>query len=526
MLESYISGKRLPRSPPFFSKRIAMSDPFPSRSSGLFRGRLVGVLLLGTALGAGGAVLALSGPSFAASPPITVTNPNPQPGFAALVAKVKPAVVQITTISGGGAPSAEQRQQMQQMMPDMPGPFGDMLRRYFGGQGGMRMRMPEQRALGSGFVIDPAGYIVTNNHVVDGASQVSVQLGDGAKYRAKVVGRDDKTDLALLKIDVGHDLPYVAFGDSDQAHEGDWVVAVGNPYGLGGTVTAGIISAHGRNINEGPYDDFLQIDAPINPGNSGGPLFNQQGQVVGIDTAIYSPSGGSVGIGFAIPANVAKHIVAELRDKGKITRGWLGIAMQPLTPSLAKAVGLPNDHGILIDTVTEGSPASAAGLKQGDVITAFDGKPIVDARDLASDVADTAPGKTVPVKLWRDNHATTVNVTIRTQDQTGRQASNAAAQTGPRVGLMLQPLTPDLRDQAGLAANQGGVLVDQVTPGSPADDSGVQAGDVIERVGNKPVNTPAEVASAIHAAQAQKKEAVGLLVRRGGQASYLGLELS
>jgi serine protease Do len=287
-------------------------------------------LCLSAALAVSG-VLYLSLPSHAASGPINVPVASSQMSFAPLVAKVKPAVVQITSLSGGQA--ARQR------IPELEGPFGEMLRRYFEQQGGT-FPAPRQRALGSGFIVDPAGYIVTNNHVIDGAREVSVTLSDGSEHRARVIGRDDKTDVALIKIDARRELPYVAFGNSDEAREGDWVLAVGNPYGLGGTVTAGIISAHGRNINEGPYDDFLQIDAPINPGNSGGPLFNQSGQVVGIDTAIYSPSGGSVGIGFAIPSNVAKSVVAQLRRNGSVTRGWLGVSMQSLTPSLAKAVGL------------------------------------------------------------------------------------------------------------------------------------------------------------------------------------------
>ncbi|HXR95393.1 MAG TPA: trypsin-like peptidase domain-containing protein, partial [Rhizomicrobium sp.] len=332
--------------------------------AGARRASLV-ALLVGAALGVGATAIAVSGSSLAAPnpPPLALNSPAnvaPQTGFAPLVAKVKPAVVQIATTSRPEMNQDDQGSQMQeqQIPQDLPGPFGDMLRRYFhqhGGNGGAGM---EQHALGSGFIIDPAGYIVTNNHVVDGAHEVSVTLTDGNKYKAHVVGRDTKTDLALLKIDAGHALPYVAFGNSDNEHEGDWVIAVGNPYGLGGTVTAGIVSAHGRNINEGPYDDFLQIDAPINPGNSGGPLFNETGQVVGIDTAIYSPSGGSVGIGFAIPSNVAKDIVAQLREHGKVSRGWLGVQMQPLTPTLAKAVGLPNDKGVVVDSVVDGSPAS------------------------------------------------------------------------------------------------------------------------------------------------------------------------
>ena len=306
------------------------------KSFAQLRTSLIAALLVGTALGAGGAAWGLSAPT---PPPISVTPTNAtQSGFAPLVAKVKPTVVQITTtspVSGNHAMPS---------FPDFPpgSPFGEFFRQFQQQNNQNQAITPMQRALGSGFIIDPSGYIVTNNHVVDGARDISVTLSNGNKYQAKLIGRDPKTDLALLKIDAGHDLPYVAFGDSDREQEGDWVIAVGNPYGLGGTVTAGIVSAHGRNINEGPYDDFLQIDAPINPGNSGGPLFNQSGQVIGIDTAIYSPSGGSVGIGFAIPSNVAKDIVAQLREHGKVARGWLGVQMQPMTESLAKAVGLPN----------------------------------------------------------------------------------------------------------------------------------------------------------------------------------------
>jgi serine protease Do len=457
--------------------------------------------------------------SFAATPPpLAVAPVNSQPGFGPLVAKVKPAVVQIATIS---RPQGDDGQDLQQMMPDLPPPFGDMLRRRFGQGGAMR----EQRALGSGFIVDPAGYIVTNNLVVDGAKEVTVTLTDGNKYKAKVIGRDAKTDLALVKIDAGHSLPYVAFGDSDKAQEGDWVIAVGNPYGLGGTVTAGIISAHGRNINAGPYDDFLLIDAPINPGNSGGPLFNQTGQVVGIDTAIFSPSGGSVGIGFAIPSNVAKTIVAQLREHGKVTRGWLGVQMQPLTPALAKAAGMSNHDGVLVNLVTDGSPAAHAGVEQGDVITGFAGKPIKTTRDLAMAVADTQSGKSVEMTVWRDNRSRSLEVTIGTQQN--EKLASAANQDGAKpVGMTLQPLTPDVRDQLDLPASTGGVVVGEVTPGSAADESGVQPGDVIERVAGNAVHTPGEAADAIHAAQREKKPAVSLLVRRNGVTSFLGLQLS
>jgi serine protease Do len=395
------------------------NSPIPQNTN--IRRASLAALLVGAAIGVSATALAFSGSSLAAGnpPPLRLSSPapaTPQSGFAALVAKVKPAVVQIATTSRPEMDQDDQDGQMQQQMPqDMPAPFGDMLRQ-FRNRGGNGAGM-EQHALGSGFIVDPAGYIVTNNHVVDGAHDVSVTLTDGNKYKAHVVGRDAKTDLALLKIDAGHALPYVAFGDSDNAHEGDWVIAVGNPYGLGGTVTAGIVSAHGRNINAGPYDDFLQIDAPINPGNSGGPLFNETGQVVGIDTAIYSPSGGSVGIGFAIPSNVAKDIVAQLREHGNVARGWLGVQMQPLTPALAKAVGLSSGQGVVVDSVVDGSPASRASLQQGDVITAYNGKPIRNARDLAMAVADTPSGKTAGLTIWRGDHQRSMNVTIGTEQR-------------------------------------------------------------------------------------------------------------
>jgi serine protease Do len=501
------------------------SQPLKSSSSR----RLAG-LLLGAALGAGGALVGLSGSSLlATAAPLSQAPVAPQQGFAPLVQRVKPAVVQIATIS---VPQAQQESDQnsdqsgampEQQMPDMPGPFGDMLRHYFQqqGRGGQRA---EQRALGSGFIIDPAGYIVTNNHVVDGAHDVRVTLTNGKKFKAKVVGRDAKTDLALLKIDAGTTLPYVSFGDSDNEHEGDWVIAVGNPYGLNGTVTAGIVSGHGRDINEGPYDDFLQIDAPINPGNSGGPLFNQSGQVIGIDTAIYSPSGGSVGIGFAIPSNVARNIVAQLRDHGRIARGYIGVQMQPLTDTLAKAVGLPNDQGVLVDAVTKDSPASRASLQQGDVITGFDGHPITGTRDLAVAVANTPSGKSASLTVWRDNHSRSVSITVGTQDTT-KVASAADQEQAHPVGMSLEALTADQRSQMNLAADATGVLVAQVTPGSNADESGVQAGDVIERIAGTAVHSPDQAVDVIHAAEHDKKQAVSMLVMRNGVTSYVGLQL-
>lgn len=379
------------------------SSGFPSMAIGCSR-RVAAAFFIGTMLSAGTGV---TSPAFAADAPLTATPGNPQAGFATLVARVKPAVVQIATARPVTADSEYQGSD----------PYGELLRRYFGYEGQGGRPAPVRRGMGSGFIIDQSGYIVTANHVVAGAREVRVRLMDGSQYSARVVGRDPLTDVALVKVDAGRALPYVAFGDSDNAREGDWVVSVGNPYGLGGTVTAGIVSARGRNINEGPYDDFLQIDAPINPGNSGGPLFNQSGQVVGISTAIFSPSGGNIGIGFAVPSNSAKRIVAQLREQGRVTRGWLGVAMQPLTPSLAKAAGLSEDSGVLVASITPGSPAERADLRQGDVITAFDRKPVKTMRDLALAVAETPSGRTVGVAVWRENRSQTINVRILSQQE-------------------------------------------------------------------------------------------------------------
>src|SRR5258708_18770273 len=318
------------------------------------RPALVAALLATTMFGGGAVVGHAWSATNPASPPISVEPSVKQVGLAEVVTKVKPAVVNIS--------SREMVAQADE--PDMPGtkdlPPG--FQQFFQ----HKSTKEPGHDVGSGFIVDAAGYIVTNNHVVDGASEITVTTNDGDSYKAKVVGRDAKTDLALLKIDAGKSLPYVAFGDSEKAQVGDWVVAVGNPFGLGGTVTAGLLSAHGRNINEGPYDNFLQIDAPINPGNSGGPLFNQSGQVIGIDTAIYSPTGGSVGIGFAIPSDLASKVVAQLRDHGKVERGWLGVQMQAVTPPLAKAMGLSQAEGVLVDKMMENSPATKT-LEQGEI---------------------------------------------------------------------------------------------------------------------------------------------------------------
>jgi len=474
------------------------------------------VLLAGTVLATGGIAWSDTG-----APPIQVPPVAREAGFAPLVNKVKATVVNIATSSV--ATNADAQQQTQQM-PNLPedSPFGDMLRHFYQHR---HPRGMQEHAMGSGFIVDPAGYIVTNNHVIDHADKITVTLDDGASFPAKVVGRDQKTDLALLKIDAGKTLPYVAFGNSNTEQVGDWVVAVGNPFGLGGTVTAGIVSAHNRNINEGPYDDFLQIDAPINPGNSGGPLFNQSGQVIGIDTAIYSPNGGSVGIGFAIPSNIVSHVVAQLREHGTVTRGWLGVQMQPMTAALAKAIGMTNEHGVLIDDVLPDSPAAHAPLKQGDVILAYNGDAIKDGRDLARAVANTTAGQTANLQVWRDGHERAVAVTIASQTAEKTAANASEESQGERVGMALSPLSPDAREQLGLGESAHGVVVANVVPGSRAEESGVEAGDLILRIGNDPVVSPREVVAKIHQAEHDKKQAVPLLVTRNGTTYYLALQL-
>ncbi len=483
-----------------------------------------GALLAGAIMGGGAMVLssafAGSTPSAAMSTaaPLAAPSKIAQAGFADLVAKVKPAVVNIAT-------TEKRHEAAMPQLPNIPGlPFGFQMN-PFGDQSDSR----PVHAQGSGFIIDPAGYIVTNNHVVDGATDIQVTLDDGSNYKAKLVGRDPKTDLALLKIDAGKPLPYVAWGDSDAERVGDWVIAVGNPFGLGGTVTAGILSAHDRDIQSGPYDDYMQIDAPINPGNSGGPLFNQSGQVIGIDTAIYSPNGGSVGIGFAIPSNLASKVVAQLKDHGSVERGWLGVQMQPMTPGLAKALGLPKAEGVLVNEVQPKSPAAAAKLQQGDVITAYDGKAIKDPRDLAVAVANTHSGTKAELTILRNGHEQKVEVAIGTQapeNVASAQGGEQGDQGYAPVGMALAPLTPDTRDQLGLNPGVKGVVVAQVQPNSHAAESGVQAGDVIVRVGSDPVTTPAEAVAKIHAAEKEKKQAVPLLVSRNGTTYYLALELA
>jgi serine protease Do len=418
---------------------------------------------------------------------------DPSKGFADLVDRVMPAVVSVqvkfaTASSEGGEGG------MQRMIPNLPdGPWGDFFKQFPQFRQGMPDQgqpRPEGMAQGSGFIISADGYAVTNNHVVKDADEVSVTMRDGTEYKAEVIGTDPKTDLALIKIKSDKKFDHVSF-TRDEPRVGDWVMAVGNPFGLGGTVTTGIISARGRDIGAGPYDDFLQIDAAINRGNSGGPAFNLEGEVVGINTAIFSPSGGSVGIGFAIPASTAENVIASLKESGTVTRGWLGVQIQPVTEDIAESLGLKDAKGAIVAAVTEESPALAAGIQQGDTILKVDGKDVSDSRDLARKVAQIKPGQSVPVTLVRDGKTMDLSVKIGAMpaEQNMAAAKGGEAEEGQSLA--------DLGLKVAPAQDGAGVTVVEVTPDSPAAERGLKAGDTILEVAGTEVHQPSDIRKAL-----------------------------
>jgi serine protease Do len=522
-----------------------MADLSKTRLSRLTRGRAAAA-----AFGLG-ATLALTPMVWAENPtvaspaaPQTMTSPVAliqQQSFAPLVKKVLPAVVNISVTQKAGADQMADEQDQGGPSQGFPNsPFDEMLRRFFdqqnpgGGHAFPEMPGGQARriALGSGFIVDPSGYIVTNNHVVGDAAKVQVILQDKTKYTARIVGRDPKTDLAVLKIKADQPLPYVTFGDSSAAQVGDWVMAVGNPFGLGGTVTTGIISARGRDINEGPYDDFLQIDAPINRGNSGGPTFNLNGQVIGINTAIYSPNGGSVGIGFAVPSNAAKSIVAQLEEHGKINRGWLGVQIQEVTPAIAASLGLHSEHGALVAVVSPDGPAAKAGLKQGDVILAFDGSRVSELHDLPRLVAAGAPNTSATVAVWRNGREIELQAKLGELPDNNNQV--ASANNGPveegsaqatALGMRFAPLTNELRQELHVNKSVDGVVVTRVDGGSAAEEVGLAQGDVVVAINQQPVRTPQEAASRLNEAIHSPKKTVLLLLNRHGVTEYVGMSL-
>ena len=486
-----------------------------------------------------------------AAPPLSHGAPTlPQQSFAPLVKRVLPAVVNISVTEQSGPEMMGYNGQDHELrrfrgMPEQfrGSPFEDFMRRFFdhndngdgsatpgpfsedpGDEGGKRI------ALGSGFIVDPSGIVVTNNHVVAKSSKVEVVLQDNSRYPARVLGRDPRTDLAVLKIKADKKLPYVAFGDSSAAQVGDWVIAVGNPFGLGGSVTTGIISARGRDIHSGQFDDYLQIDAPINRGNSGGPTFDANGEVIGINTAIYSPNGGSVGIGFAVPSNVAKHVVEQIEKNGKVSRGWLGVQIQEITPAIAASLGLGDEGGALVANVTPNSPASRAGLKQGDVILSFDNTDLKKMRDLPRLVSNAQPEGPAPITVWRDGQRKELSVTLGEMPENLETASARGSEPGEEqkaeaLGMRLGELTPDLRRQMRVGRDVQGVVITGIDRNSPAESVGVTRGDVLVSINQEPVRDPDEAAQMLRKiANSPKKNAL-LLLNRNGTSRYVGVTL-
>jgi serine protease Do len=452
-------------------------------------------------------------------------------GFADIVAKVKPAVISVRVKLSGAAEPALNRDDDQQI-PAQPGSpldrffrqFGDQFGQQFGRQFGPNAPRGHETITGegSGFFISADGYAVTNNHVVDHAKSVQVTTDDGIVYTAKVVGTDAKTDLAVIKIDGRNDFPYVKFTDH-AAQVGDWVVAVGNPFGLGGTVTAGIVSARGRDIGAGPYDDYVQIDAPINKGNSGGPAFDVSGNVIGVNTAIFSPSGGSVGIGFDIPADTAKLVVAQLKDKGHVTRGWLGVQIQPVTSDIADSLGLKKAAGAMVDEPQSGSPAAKAGIKSGDVITAVNGVQVKDARELARTIGMMAPDSSVKLDIVRNGEPRTITATLAEvpNEQQAKADSDSAQPTSgvPHLGLQVAPAS----EVSG--AGEKGVVVTAVDPDGPAAEQGILTGNVILEVGGKAVAGADDVRNALREAKSQGKHQVLMRLKMGEATRFVALPL-
>jgi serine protease Do len=469
--------------------------------------------------------------------------------FADLAEKLLPAVVNIATTTkitdaNRGDPDLEelfkqffdkQRRGQGQggdQNGDQNGDNGDQNGQN-GDNGGADAPPREVTSLGSGFIIDPTGYIVTNNHVIEGAEEITVRMQDNVEYKARLIGHDPKTDLALLKIDAPKPLPFVEWGDSDKSRIGDWVLAIGNPFGLGGTVTAGIVSARQRDINAGPYDDFIQTDAAINRGNSGGPMFDVDGKVIGINTAIFSPSGGSIGIGFALPSSLAKGVIEQLRQYGHPRRGWLGVRIQSVTPELAEGLKMAKPMGALIAAVTDGGPADKAGIRQGDVVIKFNGQDIDEMRHLPRIVAETAFDTSVPVVVLRQGKEMTFQVKVGELDET---AENKAAESAPQpskpkapdasktiLGLSLAEMSEQLRQRYNIADEAAGVVVLNVDSKSNAAGKGLKAGDVIVEVDQNSVTTPADVEKRVAVAKSNGYKVVTFLIYRQGDFQWVAV---
>lgn len=460
----------------------------------------------------------------------TAANAAPQVGgiiaangsFAPIVSADKPAVVTITTTMKADNVSDDSDNS----------PMDQQFRQFFGGQGMPTLPQAPQghqghsQALGSGFVISSDGVIVTNNHVIDKAIDIKVTLDDGTELPAKLLGADPKSDLAVIKIQAPKPLATIAWGDSDKLKLGDQILAIGNPFGIGTTVTAGIVSARGRDLHSGPYDDFIQIDAPINHGNSGGPLVDSDGQVVGINTAIYSPNGGSVGVGFAIPSDEAKTIVAKLEKSGSIDHGYLGVAIQPVTADIAEAVGLTPSQGALVAQVSDGTPAAAAGVKTGDIITGLGNQAVKMPKDLSRFVADLSPGTKESLTVWRDGKSIDLPVTVGGNDKGDQQAS--AESSGdhahqPSLGIGLADLTPDTRQSLNLPESATGAVVESVNPDKSAAAAGIQPGDVIVSVNQKSARNAHDVQTDVAEASKAGRKSVLLLIERDGNKTFVAV---
>jgi serine protease Do len=438
--------------------------------------------------------------------------------FADLAERVSPAVVNITTTTTVATPT--------ERLPIFPegSPFGDLFRDFGAPQDPGRPR--RSNALGSGFVISEDGFIVTNNHVIDGADSIEIEFFSGERLAAKVVGADPNTDVALLKVESSKPLSFVIFGNSDVMRVGDWVMAMGNPLGQGFSVSAGIISARNRELS-GTYDDYLQTDAAINRGNSGGPLFNMTGEVVGVNTAILSPNGGSIGIGFSMASNVVVKVVNQLKEFGETRRGWLGVKIQDVTPDMAEALGLTSTTGTMVTDVPAG-PAADAGVKMGDVIVQFDGAEVKDTRDLVRRVADAPVGQAVRVVVIREGKRETLLVTLGQRELAESEPVSGAPTPDQNLqmetlGMVLVPLTPEAATEAGLPASSKGLLIDSIEEGGVAWEKGLRAGDVVMEVGQRPVATLAEFQAQVEEAKAAGRKSVLLLVRRAGEPRFLAL---
>src|SRR5687768_1310913 len=440
---------------------------------------------------------------------------NQLPDFVALSKKLRPVVVNISSTQVSESRGQQAPQEFGSPFGEED-PFNDFWRRFFGGP--MPRGPQRQRSLGSGFIIDGDGSILTNNHVVENAQKIVVKLADEQEYEAKVIGRDPKTDIAVIKIEAKTKLTPANFGDSDGLEVGEWVMAIGNPFGLDSTVTSGIVSAKGRHIGQGPYDNFIQTDASINPGNSGGPLLNLRGEVVGINTAIFSRTGGNIGIGFAIPINLVKELLPQLRGKGKVVRGYLGVLIQKVTPEIAESLGMEKSQGALVANVSKDGPAEKAGVKVGDVIVEFDGKEVKDSGDLPIIVARTPVERKVRMKVLRDKKEQQLSVTV---GELKDEEVVASVPEKGELGMTVQRLTPQIAESLGLERAEG-VVVSAVDPGSAADEAGIRRGDIIVEVDRKAVRSIDDYKKAV--AGVRKGRGVLFLVRRGDSTLFLALK--